>query len=89
MIKAAIVGMGRWGQNLVNSVQGKSAKMRFTHGVLRRSEEAREYAQKTGLTLTTDYAQVLADPTVDAVVLATPHGPVSYTHLTLPTIYSV
>jgi len=74
MIKAAIVGMGRWGQNLVNSVQGKSTKMRFTHGVLRRPEEVREYAQKTGLTLTTDYAQVLADPTVDAVVLATPHG---------------
>ena len=38
MINAAIVGLGRWGQNLVNSVQGKSDKIRFVAGVLRHPE---------------------------------------------------
>ena len=73
MIKAAIVGMGRWGQNLVNAVQGKSGKMRFVRGMLRNPEPLRDYAGKTGLTLTTSYEDLLADPTIDAVVLATPH----------------
>ena len=30
MIHAAIVGLGRWGQTLVASVQGKSERLRFT-----------------------------------------------------------
>ena len=73
MINAAIVGLGRWGQNLVNSVQGKSDKIRFTTGVLRHPENARAYADKQGLTLERDLAKVLADPAIDAIVLATPH----------------
>src|SRR5687768_7257066 len=73
MINAAIVGLGRWGQNLVNSVQGKSDKIRFTTGVLRHPGNAREYAQRQGLTLQSDLDKVLADPAIDAIVLATPH----------------
>jgi predicted dehydrogenase len=73
MITAAIVGMGRWGQNLVNSVQGTSAKIRFTRGVARRPDEVAEYAQKAGLTLHSRYEEMLADKSVNAVVLATPH----------------
>ena len=73
MINAAIVGLGRWGQNLVDSVQGKSAKIRFVAGVLRHPEKARQYAERQGLTLYDDYHKVLADPAIDAIVLATPH----------------
>ncbi len=73
MINAAIVGLGRWGQNLVNSVQGKSDKIRFVTGVLRHTENARAYAEKQGLTLVSDLSTVLADPAIDAIVLATPH----------------
>ena len=73
MINAAIVGLGRWGQNLVNSVQGKSEKIRFVAGVLRDPEKARDYAKRQGLALHTDYAKVLRDPGIDAIVLATPH----------------
>ena len=73
MINAAIVGLGRWGQNLVNSVQGKSDKILFTTGVLRHPENAREYAEKQGIALTSDLDKVLADPAIDAIVLATPH----------------
>jgi predicted dehydrogenase len=73
MINAAIVGLGRWGQNLVNSVQGKSDKLRFVVGVLRHPEKARAYAHQHGLALRTELASVLTDPLVDAIVLATPH----------------
>ena len=73
MINAAIVGLGRWGQNLVNSVQGKSDKIRFVAGATRTVEKAKAYADQQGFPLHDDYAKVLADPAIDAVVLATPH----------------
>ena len=73
MINAAIIGLGRWGQNLVNSVQGKSDKIRFVAGALRHVEKAKHFAEKRGLALYDDYRKVLADPAIDAVVLATPH----------------
>jgi predicted dehydrogenase len=73
MINAAIVGLGRWGQNLVNSVQGKSEKIRFVAGVLRHPENAREYAERNGIALHSSLDAVLSDPAIDAIVLATPH----------------
>jgi len=73
MINAAIIGIGRWGQNLVNSVQGKSDVIRFVAGATRTPEKAKEYAAKQGIALYDSYAKVLADPRIDAVVLATPH----------------
>jgi len=73
MIKAAIIGIGRWGQNLVNSVQGKSDVLRFVAGATRTLEKARDYATKQNLALYDSYEKVLADPAIDAVVLATPH----------------
>ena len=33
MIDAAIVGLGRWGKNFVEAVQGKSDRIRFVRGV--------------------------------------------------------
>jgi predicted dehydrogenase len=73
VIRAAIVGLGRWGQNLVDCTQGKTAKIRFTTGVARTPEKARAFANAHGLALVGDYAAALADPAIDAVVLATPH----------------
>jgi predicted dehydrogenase len=73
MINAAIVGLGRWGQNLVESVQGKSDKIRFVAGATRTVGKAKAYAAQQGFPLYDDYAKVLADPAIDAVVLATPH----------------
>jgi predicted dehydrogenase len=73
VINAAIVGLGRWGQNLVNSVQGKSDKIRFVAGVLRHPEKARDYAARQGFPLYDRLEAVLAEPKIDAVVLATPH----------------
>lgn len=73
MISAAIIGLGRWGQNLVNSVQGKSDVIRFVAGATRTLSKAEAYAREKGLRLYDSYENVLADPKVDAVVLATPH----------------
>ncbi|MPY74971.1 MAG: gfo/Idh/MocA family oxidoreductase [Alphaproteobacteria bacterium] len=73
MLNAAIVGLGRWGQVLVESVQGKSDAIRFTAGITRTPANAADFTKKHGLTLGSDYAAMLMDPSIDAVVLATPH----------------
>lgn len=73
MLNAAIVGMGWWGRTLLDSVQGKSSDIRFVAGATRTREKAADYAEKAGIALLDSYEAVLADPSIDAVVLATPH----------------
>ena len=73
MINAAIVGLGRWGQNTVRSVFGKSERVRFVRGMVRHPDAVREFAAQHELDLTDDFGAVLADPRVQAVVLVTPH----------------
>ena len=73
MLNAAIVGLGRWGQTLVESVQGKSDTIKFTAGIARTPAKVRDFTTKHGLTLDSDYAAMLKDASIDAVVLATPH----------------
>jgi len=73
MINAAIVGLGNWGRNLVNHTQGRSPKIRFVAGCTRTRAKAQEFAAQKGLALTGDYDAILADPKIDAVVIATPH----------------
>jgi predicted dehydrogenase len=75
MLGCAIVGMGRWGRVLVDSVQGRNdAGLRFVAGCTGTPEKARDYAAAKGIRLHEGYEAVLADPEVQAVVLATPHG---------------
>ena len=74
MIDAAIVGLGRWGQRLVTSVQGKSDRIRFVRGMVRNPDKAREFSIAHDFQLSANYADVLADTRVQAVVLATPHS---------------
>ena len=73
MIDAAIVGLGRWGQTLVEAVQGQSDKLRFTRAVSRNPDRLRDVAGRHRLELVGELEPVLADRTIDAVVLATPH----------------
>ncbi len=74
MITAAIVGLGRWGKNHVQSIQGKSTRIRFARGVDTAPDALRDFAAQHGLSLCSDLAEALADPAVQAVVLATPHS---------------
>ncbi len=73
MLNAAIVGLGWWGKELVRSVQHKSELIRFSRGVTLEPDEARAFAGENGLAIGVSYEDVLADPSIDAVVLATPH----------------
>ena len=73
MINAAIVGLGRWGRTLVGAVQGTSERIRFTAGVTRTPSKAEDFCRDKGFPVGDDYDAMLADPAIDAVVLATPH----------------
>jgi predicted dehydrogenase len=73
MLNAAIIGLGWWGKVLVRSVQGKSDAIRYVAGTARTPEKYAGFAAEHGFDLLPSYEAVLADPRVDAVVLATPH----------------
>src|SRR4051812_15642889 len=75
MIKAAMVGMGWWGKTLVESVQGTSDVLQFSAGVARtQTDDIKAFAAAQKLTLHDSYEKALADPNVEALVLATPHS---------------
>ncbi len=77
MINAAIVGLGRWGRRLVDSVQKDGApigsKLRFSRAVVRTPANAKDYAAGQKLILTSSLEDALSDRSIDAIVLATPH----------------
>jgi predicted dehydrogenase len=74
MINAAIVGLGWWGRTLVEAVQDSDV-MHFVAGTTRTvSPELQAFADAQHLTLAASYEALLADPRIDAVVLATPHS---------------
>jgi predicted dehydrogenase len=74
MINAAVIGLGRWGKNIVESTQGKSTRLRFIRGVSKEPDLVRDFAAAKGFELSTDFAETVADPRVQAVFLATPHS---------------
>ena len=74
MIRAAIVGIGTWGRNLVSSVQGTSEHIRFVAGATRTPDKARQWCEQNGIRLLDSYEVVLRDRAIDALVLATPHS---------------
>lgn len=74
MMNAAIVGLGRWGQAFVRSVQGKSQTFRFVAATTRSPDKVRVFCAEQDLPLAESYEAILRDPGVDVVVLATPHS---------------
>src|SRR5262245_30712074 len=75
MIHAAIIGLGWWGKTLVESVQDSSDEIRFAAVCTRTtSPEVKAFAEQQKLRVAESFEAVLADPKIDAVVLATPHS---------------
>jgi len=70
----AIMGMGRWGTQLVDAVHGKSQSVRFAAVVSRNTERVRADADRLGLDISADIKGILSDDGIDGVVLATPHS---------------
>jgi predicted dehydrogenase len=73
VVRAAIVGLGRWGRSLVNAVQDRSDAIRFTRAHTRTRVSAEAFCREKGIPLANSYDEILADANIDAVVLATPH----------------
>jgi predicted dehydrogenase len=74
MIRAAIVGLGRWGRSLVNSIADTSGDFRFVLACTGGRANAEEFCRDKGISLVDSYAEILRDPVIDAIVLATPHS---------------
>jgi predicted dehydrogenase len=72
MLDVAVVGMGWWGKTLV-TLMSKSSKLRVVKGMKRNPANEADFAHEHGFEIVADYAEVLNDPKVKAVVLCTPH----------------
>jgi predicted dehydrogenase len=78
VIRAGIVGLGRWGRALVNAVTGKSGNtsddIRFLRAATRTRGSAEEFCRERQIVLADSYEDILHAADIDAVVLATPHS---------------
>ncbi|MBR0873665.1 Gfo/Idh/MocA family oxidoreductase [Bradyrhizobium tropiciagri] len=72
MINCAIAGLGRWGRALVEAARNEP-RLRIVSAVEPDAGHAESFCAAHGCTLTSMDA-VLADPAIDAVLLATPHS---------------
>ena len=70
----AILGMGRWGEKLVRSVQGVSATTRFDAVISSSPDRVAPVADALGLRVLPDLDAALADPGIAGIVIATPHS---------------
>jgi predicted dehydrogenase len=71
-IRAAIVGLGRWGRQLVGAAG--HARLRIVRAVEPDAGGAQDFCAEHGLALTGSLDAVLADSSIGAVLLATPHS---------------
>jgi predicted dehydrogenase len=72
LINLAVVGLGKFGRRHVDTAIA-SGRFRVVRAVVRNPGPAQEYASARDIQLSTDLAEALEDPLVDAVSLVTPH----------------
>jgi predicted dehydrogenase len=70
--RAAIVGLGWWGQQILRQLRGSDV-IRITQAVGHRKAH-RSIADEHGVGFSTEFEQVLADRSIDLIILATPHA---------------
>src|SRR5271154_5261496 len=73
-VGVALIGMGWWGKKMLNVLGAAPSDIRVVRAVEPNVETASAICAEKGLTLSANYADALADPKVEAVVLATPHS---------------
>jgi predicted dehydrogenase len=72
-MRAAVIGLGWWGKRIIKSLAG-SEKIKITHGIDIAPDQFREFAAEHGVALGGDFNAALADPAIDAVIIATPNS---------------
>lgn len=71
MVNAAVIGLGWWGRKVIGDLQG-SPHIRVCLGI-DPSPVGRDAVGAMGVRTSTDFGHALADGSVDAVILCTPH----------------
>jgi predicted dehydrogenase len=74
MLNTAIIGLGWWGKTLVKAARDFGAPINFVRGVTLEPEIVRDFAAEHKLAIGTSIDEVIADPAIQAVILATPHS---------------
>lgn len=74
MIRAASVGLGWWADELAKSVHGKSQRIAIASCHSRSTQKRKAFAERFGTGNHESYEGLLADPSIDAVILTTPHS---------------
>ena len=72
MIGISVIGYGYWGPNLVRNFGEAPESRVISVSDLQPERRARAQKRHPGVEVTADYREVLADPRVDAVAIATP-----------------
>ncbi len=72
-VRIALIGMGWWGKKMLAVLQAAPGDIRVVRAVEPNVESVAALCAERGVELSSDYADALADPAVEAVVLATPH----------------
>lgn len=70
----ALIGMGWWGQKMLNVLHAAPADIRVVRAVEPNIETVKAVCGGKGIPLSANYADALNDRSVEAVVLATPHA---------------
>jgi len=72
-LSTGFVGFGAWGKVLAKSIAGKSDKIKATKVTTRTLSGIEEDVAAVGAEIADSYEAILADPSIEAVVLSTPH----------------
>ncbi|MDB5811304.1 MAG: Oxidoreductase [Betaproteobacteria bacterium] len=72
MLNVAVVGIGWWGKTIVPLLK-QSKKLRVAKVVEVNPAGIADFARAQGVEVLSDYASVLKDPSIQGVVLCTPH----------------
>ncbi len=74
LIKTAVVGLGWWGRHIVNTLHGKNDKIDLTTAVDVSLKSIADFCANRNIRMVSDFEEVLIDPEIDAIIIATPHS---------------
>ena len=74
MIKAASIGLGWWSDELANSIQGKSKKIKIVSCYSRSKKKRINFSKKFKIEYHNSYNALIKDQNIDAILLTTPHS---------------